>query len=316
LVAAAFPAPPRRAPAAAKTRSSPQSRRGPIRWQLRRRWRFRFWTICPAGRRRWREDTRPIGAVVSRGSPEDSVTICQDSPRRAGKDIRSIGAGILRQLPEESETIGEDTPQRSAKNVQPIRADVLQRSSKALATNHGASLQRSPKATSRLLSNPWRPNTQARPRNFPPTQQRIRAHFRICVARVNHNGGALPSFGHFVCAIRPRAGADMPARHSSTRSGGDTAAEILRAAANLSGEPEMSEAAREFLDRWMSEHVGVVPDEYRLRETVRLVALCREDAIRAGVDLADLRAAAGGNLLESILAALSAATAPTTESVA
>jgi hypothetical protein len=77
----------------------------------------------------------------------------------------------------------------------------------------------------------------------------------------------------------------------------------------------MSEAAREFLDRWMSEHVGVVPDEYRLRETVRLVALCREDAIRAGVDLADLRAAAGGNLLESILAALSAATAPTRESV-
>jgi hypothetical protein len=82
------------------------------------------------------------------------------------------------------------------------------------------------------------------------------------------------------------------------------------------GEPEMSEAAREFLDRWMAEHIGAVPDEYRLRETVRLVALCREDAIHAGVDLADLRAAAGGNLLESILAALSAASAPTRESVA
>jgi hypothetical protein len=95
-----------------------------------------------------------------------------------------------------------------------------------------------------------------------------------------------------------------------------TAPERFEGSGKFIGEPEMSEAAREFLDRWMSEHVGAVPDEYRLRETVRLVALCREDAIRAGVDLADLRAAAGGNLLESILAALSAATAPTRESVA
>jgi len=77
----------------------------------------------------------------------------------------------------------------------------------------------------------------------------------------------------------------------------------------------MSEAVREFLDRWVAEHVGAVPDEYRLRETVRLVALCREDAIHAGVDLADLRTAAGGNLLQTMLAALSAASARTKESV-
>jgi hypothetical protein len=77
----------------------------------------------------------------------------------------------------------------------------------------------------------------------------------------------------------------------------------------------MSEAAREFLDRWMAEHVDAVADEYRLRETVRLVALCREDAIRAGVGLADLRTAAGGNLLQTMLAALSAASARTRESV-
>ena len=45
----------------------------------------------------------------------------------------------------------------------------------------------------------------------------------------------------------------------------------------------MSERAREFLEHWVSDHVGAVADEYRMRETVRLVALCREDAIRAGI---------------------------------
>ena len=40
--------------------------------------------------------------------------------------------------------------------------------------------------------------------------------------------------------------------------------------------PEMSERAREFLEHWVSDHVGAVADEYRMRETVRLVALCRE----------------------------------------
>ena len=69
----------------------------------------------------------------------------------------------------------------------------------------------------------------------------------------------------------------------------------------------MSERAREFLEHWMSAHVGAVADEYRMRETVRLVALCREDAIRAGIPSADLRTAAGGNLIQSMLAALSAA---------
>ena len=43
-------------------------------------------------------------------------------------------------------------------------------------------------------------------------------------------------------------------------------------------EPGMSERAREFLEHWLSDDVGAVADEYRMRETVRLVALCREDA--------------------------------------
>jgi hypothetical protein len=76
-------------------------------------------------------------------------------------------------------------------------------------------------------------------------------------------------------------------------------------------EPEMSERAREFLEHWLSGHVGAVADEYRMRETVRLVAQCREDAIRAGIVPDELRAAAGGNLIQHMLAALSAAAART-----
>jgi hypothetical protein len=76
-------------------------------------------------------------------------------------------------------------------------------------------------------------------------------------------------------------------------------------------EPEMGERAREFLEHWVSSHVGVVADEYRMRETVRLVALCREDAIGAGIAPDELRTAAGGNLIQYMLAALSAAAART-----
>jgi hypothetical protein len=80
-------------------------------------------------------------------------------------------------------------------------------------------------------------------------------------------------------------------------------------------EPEMSERAREFLEHWLSDHVGAVADEYRMRETVRLVALCREDAIRARIVPDELRAAAGGNLIQCMLAALSAAAARTKQTV-
>ena len=76
-------------------------------------------------------------------------------------------------------------------------------------------------------------------------------------------------------------------------------------------EPETSERAREFLEHWLSDHVGAVADEYRMRETVRLVAQCRDDAIRAGIAPDELRAAAGGNLIQCMLAVLSAAAART-----
>jgi hypothetical protein len=76
-------------------------------------------------------------------------------------------------------------------------------------------------------------------------------------------------------------------------------------------EPRMSERAREFFEYWVSDHVGAVADEYRMRETVRLVALCREDAIRAGIPPDELRTAVGGNLIQCMLATLSAAAART-----
>jgi hypothetical protein len=76
-------------------------------------------------------------------------------------------------------------------------------------------------------------------------------------------------------------------------------------------EPGMSEQAREFLEHWLSGNVGAVADEYRMRETVRLVALCREDAIHAGIPPDELRTAASGNLIQFMLAALSEAAART-----
>ena len=160
------------APAVATPRLSSQSRRDPTRSQEWRPRRSGFWTIC------------------------------QERRRRSCRDIQLTDAGLLRRLPKDMQTICQDRTQRSAKDIRSIGADIL-RLSKNVAMNRAASPQRSPKATSRLFSNP--PNTQARPPNFPPTQPLLHgpAHCRICFTRVNHNGGALPSFGHLVCAIRP-----------------------------------------------------------------------------------------------------------------
>ena len=69
----------------------------------------------------------------------------------------------------------------------------------------------------------------------------------------------------------------------------------------------MSERARDFLDHWLSGHVEMVPDAKRMQETVRLVAMCRKDAISAGIRPDELRAAAKGDLIRNVLAALAAA---------
>ena len=198
--------------AVATTRLSSQSRRGLTRSQERRREPFGFWTICQDGRRRSCQHIRPIGASLVRRSPKDNVTICEDRPPRSAKDIQSIGASLLRRWRKDIATICENWPRRSAKDIRSIGADVARQLSKSVEMNRAASPQRSPEATSRLFSNPWRPNTQARPRNVPPKRNDCyteRVQCRICFARVNHNGGAIPSFGHSNCAIRPRPGADM-----------------------------------------------------------------------------------------------------------
>lgn len=69
----------------------------------------------------------------------------------------------------------------------------------------------------------------------------------------------------------------------------------------------MSDRARDFLDHWLSGHVEAVPDAKRMQETVRLVAMCRKDSISAGIAPDELRAAAKGDLIRNVLAALAAA---------
>ena len=66
--------------------------------------------------------------------------------------------------------------------------------------------------------------------------------------------------------------------------------------ASIVGGPKMSERARAFLDHWLADHVASVDDTRRLRETVRLVTLCREVAVRAGLAPEELRKASGGDL--------------------
>ena len=69
----------------------------------------------------------------------------------------------------------------------------------------------------------------------------------------------------------------------------------------------MTDRALEFLDYWEAEHVEAVPPRDKGREAVRLADACREDAIRAGISLVDLQRAAKGNLVQSMLEALEAA---------
>jgi hypothetical protein len=69
----------------------------------------------------------------------------------------------------------------------------------------------------------------------------------------------------------------------------------------------MSNRARTFLEQWKSEHVEPIADTHRLREAVRLVTKCREDAMGAGVPPPELRAAADDDLIRNMLAALDAA---------
>ena len=70
----------------------------------------------------------------------------------------------------------------------------------------------------------------------------------------------------------------------------------------------MSERAREFLEKWKLEHVEPVADGKRLREAVRLVLMCRDDATCAGIPPHELRIAAQNDMIRNMLAAVDAAT--------
>ena len=66
----------------------------------------------------------------------------------------------------------------------------------------------------------------------------------------------------------------------------------------------MSDRARHFLNDWLGEHIGVLPDVERVAASVRLAAQCRRDAAIAGIPLQEIRDAVGGDLIRKILQAL------------
>jgi len=66
----------------------------------------------------------------------------------------------------------------------------------------------------------------------------------------------------------------------------------------------MSVRAGDFLIHWFLQHVRPLPAVQRLAEAVRLATDCRRDAVAAGIDLQEIRDAAGGDLIRKILEAL------------
>ena len=69
----------------------------------------------------------------------------------------------------------------------------------------------------------------------------------------------------------------------------------------------MSQRASEFLEHWKAEYVVAIADNQRLREAVRLVLRCREDATCAGIPPRELRAAAREDLIRDMLTTIDAA---------
>jgi hypothetical protein len=58
------------------------------------------------------------------------------------------------------------------------------------------------------------------------------------------------------------------------------------------------------LGHWEAEHVQPVPLRDREQEARQLAVLCLDDALRVGISEEDLRAAAGGDLVNNMLQAL------------
>lgn len=66
----------------------------------------------------------------------------------------------------------------------------------------------------------------------------------------------------------------------------------------------MSDRARVFLIEWFSARVRPLPSLHRVAEATRLAIDCRKDAVKAGIPLAEVRDAVGGDLIRKILEAL------------
>jgi vacuolar-type H+-ATPase subunit C/Vma6 len=69
----------------------------------------------------------------------------------------------------------------------------------------------------------------------------------------------------------------------------------------------MTGQAKAFLERWEFENIKVVASSEQADEARRLASQCREDATKAGISDRDLEAAAAGDLVDSMVSALSAA---------
>jgi len=69
----------------------------------------------------------------------------------------------------------------------------------------------------------------------------------------------------------------------------------------------MSDQAHGFLIHWFTDHVQSLPEPRRLAQAVRLATQCRKDATAAGIPLAEIRTAAGGDLIRTLLDALDTA---------
>jgi hypothetical protein len=111
------------------------------------------------------------------------------------------------------------------------------------------------------------------------------------VARYHHLAIRIAQFGHDL-ALTSRRATRRWENAQRNRSWGNLGMQIWGRKSwgeCMREEPGMSERAREFLKHWVSDHVGAVADE--------------------------LRTAAGGNLIQCMLAALSAAAARTKQTV-
>ena len=71
----------------------------------------------------------------------------------------------------------------------------------------------------------------------------------------------------------------------------------------------MSDRARDFMNDWLGNHVGALPEVERVAASVRLAVQCRRDATTAGIPLQEIREAAGGDVIRKILQALTVASA-------